>query len=83
MNYLNDIQTTAKALYQLSIDMDYSDYSETTSDTLNDLENALYQLQAIARNSCNSDYFRTFARCLDLITENTTINENIFLQGDL
>ncbi len=80
--YLDNIQETAKALYQLSIDMDYSDYSETLTETLTDIENALYYLKAICQNEYNNDYFRTFARCLDLITETTTINDNIF-EGDL
>ena len=76
--YLQDIETTAKVLYQLSIDMDYADYSENLQDTLADIEECLYHLRTICENNLNSDYFRTFARCLELITENTEINENIF-----
>jgi len=78
MDCLNDTPATARALYQLSIDMDYADYGDDLNDTLNDLECALYQLKAICQNEYNSDYYRTLARCLDLITENTTLNENIF-----
>ena len=76
--YLQDTETTAKVLYQLSMDMDYSDYSENLQDTLTDIEECLYHLRTICENDLNFDYFRTFARCLDLITENTEINENIF-----
>ncbi len=76
--YLSDIETTAKILYQLSMDMDYADYKEYLNDTLNDIQNALYQLKAICENDMNSDYYRTFARCLDLITENETINDMFF-----
>ena len=76
--YLPDTELTAKALYQLSIDMDYADYSEHLDNTLKDLELALFHIKTIAENEYNNDYFRTLARCLDLITEQTTINENIF-----
>ena len=76
--YLQDIETTAKALYQLSIDMDYADYSENLQDTLADIEECLHHLRAICENDHNPDYFRTFARCLELITETTEINDNIF-----
>lgn len=77
--YLNDIQTTAKALYQLSIDMDYADYSESIQNDLSDIESALCFIKAFSDNPLSVDYFRTFARCLDLITENTIINNNIFV----
>lgn len=78
MRYLDDTETTAKVLYQLSIDMDYSDYKETQAQDLKDIEECLYHLKAICQNEYNHDYFRTFARCLDLITEHIEINENIF-----
>lgn len=78
MGFLEDIETAAKVLYQLSIDMDYADYQESIDQSLSDLEDALYNIKAIADNELNSDYWRTFARCLDLITECTEINENIF-----
>lgn len=78
--YLNDIETTAKALYQHSIDMDYADYQESLESDLNDLQEALRQIREIAQNEMNLDLWRTFARCLDLITESTAIN-NIFFQG--
>jgi hypothetical protein len=76
--YLDDIEATAKALYQHSIDMDYADYEEQQNDTLTDLQEALWQIKAIAQNEYNNDFWRTFARCLDLITENTIINETFF-----
>lgn len=78
--YLNDIEATAKALYQHSIDMDYADYQEFLESDLNDLQEALWQIKAIAENEYNNDFWRTFARCLDLITESTAIND-IFFQG--
>lgn len=78
--YLDDIETTAKALYQHSIDMDYADYQEFLESDLTDLQEALRQIQAIAQNEKNFDFWRTFARCLDLITESTAIND-IFFQG--
>lgn len=76
--YINDTMQSAKALYQLSIDLDFADYSEQLENILNDLENALYYINTLAKNPFNSEYFRTFARCIELITENTTLNENIF-----
>ena len=37
---------------------------------VNELEQAIYDLQAIAANKYNSDYWRTFCKCLDKMTSN-------------
>ena len=76
--YLNGIYQTALILYQLSIDMDYADYSETRDETLKDICNALEIVRANAMTTTNQEFWKTFARCLDLITDNTELNENIF-----
>lgn len=74
--YLENIGQTAKALYLLSIDMDYADYEEELFDNLNDLSKALEKIRKKALTN-EHDYWRTFARCLDLITEQTEINQDI------
>lgn len=76
--FLIDTMETAKALYQLSCDIDFPYYAETQKQELSEIENALYHIKTICENDLNFDYWRTFARCLDSITEKTTINENIF-----
>lgn len=70
MDYITDIKATATTLYNLSCDMDFNDYADTRDNDLNDLENALYTLNENAKNPLNSDFYRTLAKCLELITEN-------------
>ena len=58
-------QEIALALYENIKDMDYMDYEEEKESVLNDLENALYYLKAVASNEHNADYFRTFYKALE------------------
>ena len=58
-------QEIALALYENIKDMDYMDYEDEKESVLNDFENALYYLKAVASNEYNADYFRTFYKALE------------------
>ena len=64
-----DPETIANGLYNLSLDMDFEDYSDTKKEEISSLIDCLYQIKAIAQNPYNNDYYRTFLLCLDRITE--------------
>ncbi len=54
----------AKILYNLSEDMDAQDYEEEKEKEIAELEEALYQLRAMAQNEYNKDYWRTLWNAL-------------------
>jgi hypothetical protein len=60
MENIKSIEEVATILYNNAIDMDYMDYEDTKEETLNELQEALYQIEAIAKNEYNKDYWRTF-----------------------
>lgn len=64
MKILNEksLEEIAKKLYELSKAMYFDDYNEEKE--INDIEECLYYLKAIAENEYNSDYFRTFYNTL-------------------
>ncbi len=71
-NYLEglqgaDLQEMARNIYEGAQDMDGADYEETKQKDIEDIENGLYYLKAIAENDLNFDYFRTFYNALILI----------------
>ena len=74
---MNDLERMAKVLYQLSMDMDYADYSESRDAILSDLTCALQEIKGKA-DANENEYWRTFAICLGLISDGVEINENIF-----
>lgn len=55
----------AEKLYELAKDMDYMDYEEEKEQILADLEDALYDLLAIAQNEYNKDCYRTMYNVLE------------------
>ena len=54
----------AEKLYDLCCDMDKSDYTDTKAKEISELENAIYEIKAIAENPYNNDCWRTFYKCL-------------------
>ena len=54
----------AEILYNLNEDMDAQDYEEEKEKEIAELEEALYQLQAMAQNEYNKDYWRTLWNAL-------------------
>lgn len=60
-------QEIAERLYELAKDMDYMDYEEEKEQILADLEDALYDLLAIAQNEYNKDCYRTMYNILERI----------------
>lgn len=54
----------AEILYNLSEDMDAQDYEEEKEKEIAELEEALYQLRAMAQNEYNKDYWRTLWNAL-------------------
>jgi hypothetical protein len=69
---MNNIDTyeIALHLYNLSCDMDFMDYEEVKDQTIVEIENCLYYLKTVAQNKYNDEYFRTFLKCLETITNN-------------
>lgn len=63
-----DTYEAALKLYNLSCDMDFQDYEEVKDQTIEEIEEALFHLKCIACNPHNKEYFRTFLKCLDTIT---------------
>jgi len=71
MDDIRNIDTLelATALYNLAADMDKSDYNETETAEINELENALYNLKVSAlsgHNSENITLFSCLARALNI-----------------
>ena len=62
-----DTKELANAIYENIKDMDYMDYEDTKELTIEELENALYNLKAIAQNDYNQDCWRTFWNALQLL----------------
>ena len=58
----------AEKLYDLCCDMDKSDYTDTKAKEISEIENAIYDIKAMSENQYNSDYWRTFYKCLQSIT---------------
>lgn len=58
-----DCNEIASRLYDHAADRDNTDYENKNKD-IEDIENALYQIKAIAQNPYNSDYYRTFVLAL-------------------
>lgn len=54
------IEELAEKLIEYSKGMDFWDYKEEHEKIKNDIENALYNLKAIAQNEYNQEYWRTF-----------------------
>ena len=67
IEYTYDCEEMANALCSLAVD--------NLSSTKRDVEDALYQLTAIAENKYNSEYYRTLWRILQTITDNFTYDE--------
>lgn len=61
------IEELTEKLMEYSKDMDAQDYKEEHEKIKNDIENALYNLKAIAQNEYNQDYWRTFWNILQNI----------------
>lgn len=81
--FLPEIETTAKALYQLGIDMDYADYAEYRDGDLAELRKALEIIKSNAQSNHYLAFWKTFAMCLESITNTTVINDAIFgKEGD-
>ena len=59
-NYYYDSKEIATVLCKLA--------SKKDIETIKDVEEALYQLQAVAENEYNADYYRTFWNVLQKIT---------------
>lgn len=47
--------------------------ANVSDETKDDLIEAIYQLQAIAQNKYNNDYYRTFYNVLIMLTENNEV----------
>ena len=64
-NYYYDSKEVATVLCELASKKD----TEKDTETIKDVEEALYQLKAISENEYNADYYRTFWDVLQKITE--------------
>ena len=64
MEDIKSVEELALTLYNNAMDMDFMDYEDTKEKTLNELQEALYQIEAIAKNEYNKDYWRTFWNAL-------------------
>ena len=64
---IKDIEEIANRIIELSKDLDFADYEETEEEERKELENALYQLKAIAQNDLNKNYWRTLYNALQKI----------------
>lgn len=67
MEYEKDCAEIAQRIYELSKDMDSSDYEEEKEKELQELTNCIYYIKACAQNEYNFDYFRTFFNALQNI----------------
>lgn len=64
MENIKSVEELALTLYNNAMDMNFMDYEDTKEQTLNELQEALYQIEAIAKNEYNKDYWRTFWNAL-------------------
>lgn len=55
----------AEKLYELNCDMDCHDYDETKEENIEQLEDAIYEIKAIAENEYNKEYWKTFYKALE------------------
>lgn len=62
-----DINEIANILYNNTLDMDANDYIENKEYEIAQLEEALYQIKAIAENDYNQDYWRTLWSALEML----------------
>ena len=69
MEFLYYPDEIASALYKLASDQDFNDYTETQRQEVEQITDCLYQLKAICENKYNNDYYRTFYKCLERITD--------------
>lgn len=69
MEILNDKDNReiAEILFENAKDMDFADYEDDKEQIINDLENAIYYLETIAKNEYNQEYFRTFYNVLQCL----------------
>lgn len=81
MKHLTDIDTTAKALFQLSVDLDYMDYAEQRDEILEDLKTALEEIKKHVNKEDAPYFWQTFGECMDAITNTTILNESIFAEA--
>lgn len=77
MRYAYAPDDIAKTLYEMTTDMDYADYEDTKEEDIRQLCDALYQIQAIAENDHNADYWRTLWNCLQMITDSNISYEEM------
>lgn len=64
---IRDCEEIATVLYENGEDMDFRDYEETKEQTVADLIKALYQIEAIAENEYNKNYWRTLWNALQIL----------------
>ena len=67
MENLKSIDEIIERIVELSKDMDFADYEETEEEERKQLEDALYQLKALAQNEYNFEYWRTLWNALQRI----------------
>lgn len=65
-----DTHEIALQLYNMACDMDYMDYEDLKDETIKEIEDCVYHIYAASQNPYNADYFRTFIKCLETITQN-------------
>lgn len=61
------IEELAEKLIEYASDMDTQDYEEENEKIKSDIQEALYQIKAIAQNEYNKEYWRTFYNILQNI----------------
>lgn len=67
MENLKSIEEITERIIELSKDMDFADYEETEEEERKQLQDALYNIKAIAQNELNKDYWRTLWNALQRI----------------
>lgn len=67
MENLKSIEEITERIIELSKDMDFADYKETEEEERKQLQDALYNIKAIAQNELNKDYWRTLWNALQRI----------------
>lgn len=65
MENLKNIDEIAKILYDNAMDMDFMDYEDTKEQTINELKEALTELEKIAKNY-KQNYWITLWNALQL-----------------
>ena len=67
MENIKSIEEIIERIIELAKDQDFNDYEETEEEERKQLENALYNIKAIAQNELNHDYWRTLWNALQRI----------------